>query len=839
MSDEQKKQIKGTRRTKKASTTNCVSAGTGDSVGECNVCCSKYTSVKRKQIKCLYCDYDVCNECLQQYLLSKADSHCMNCKKVWGKEFLKKHFSKAFVFDRLQEHYVDVLMQLETSLFPETMEYMQTRQAEERARQLEPIAQFILTQTELIKRIINFYETGKYLTANSITLFANFRTTNRDNLRPSSNQTLSEDTYKSLTSYYGLSMLFDTTEFNKDISIKECVQFREQVYLFFYNIFDRYVFKLTLEDMFKIFNAVLHRLEAFTHVVLSSTQTIAINDKKKLTRCTTEKCSGYFMHDDGDVKNIGECKICKNISCVECLTKLESKHSKHVCDPGLVATVKLLKESTVPCPNCKTSVSKIQGCDQMFCTSCNTAFDWKTGEKVSGRIHNPHYFEYLQKNKNKAPQQVQQLNECEQRLLPDHLITKIYEWTNLASYKYQKAKEDGIINTFWYIVADFHGEEMPHIARRDRNNVITRYRNYRVDFMSGVITKDTWRRSLKIARQNDSFNQELYQLYEAVVLIAHNIYTNLADQIDEIKKIVGDDKHLDYLNDDTCSKIKLRDCKINGAIDNAVEAILDLIKYYNEHRRIINTDYGSTNYQKIVKYDRGVHTKLTKISENELDIDIANLRIIDIEDDILTSAELELKKMIQKLQNARNEVDAFITSNSTQKFHLNYYLTEDDNSVKTMLETYKQAFDNDTSEKFKTKFDEIIINSKKKGSIERKEVIKKASYELEQIFHVITEEIEAIKYAANLLYTVNNDILKDTAKINQWYKHFEKNHHAFNKHRFNTLMNHYTGDKKFLGMSFKATEVNLVGFSKEFIVKAYILSITSIKLPISQNTNIE
>jgi hypothetical protein len=39
----------------------------------------------------------------------------------------------------------------------------------------------------------------------------------------------------------------------------------------------------------------------------------------------------------------------------------------------------------------------VRNCDQIFCTSCNIAFDWKTGEVDNGPIHNPHYYEWLQK----------------------------------------------------------------------------------------------------------------------------------------------------------------------------------------------------------------------------------------------------------------------------------------------------------------------------------------------------------------------------------------------------------------------------------------------------------
>ena len=118
---------------------------------------------------------------------------------------------------------------------------------------------------------------------------------------------------------------------------------------------------------------------------------------KEDRRVFTMPCPGATCR--GFLSQAYKCGICDIYVCPECREiKGTDRDAPHTCNPDTVATVQRMKKECRPCPECGANIFRIEGCSMMWCTACNTPFDWNTGKKVvSGAIHNPHYFEFIRK----------------------------------------------------------------------------------------------------------------------------------------------------------------------------------------------------------------------------------------------------------------------------------------------------------------------------------------------------------------------------------------------------------------------------------------------------------
>ena len=107
--------------------------------------------------------------------------------------------------------------------------------------------------------------------------------------------------------------------------------------------------------------------------------------------CPSPDCRGFL-----DTRY--RCGTCQTSFCAACREPrgLEQEEKRHRCDPGTVETIALIAKECRVCPACGMAISRVSGCDHMWCTSCDTGFSYSTGQRISDRANtNPHMYERM------------------------------------------------------------------------------------------------------------------------------------------------------------------------------------------------------------------------------------------------------------------------------------------------------------------------------------------------------------------------------------------------------------------------------------------------------------
>lgn len=103
--------------------------------------------------------------------------------------------------------------------------------------------------------------------------------------------------------------------------------------------------------------------------------------------CPRPGCEGFLS-------SAWKCAACGDHACPRCHAHVGPDRSAHVeCDPAELESARAVEAESKRCPGCGSAISRVSGCDQMWCTRCNVAFSWRTGRKVAATamLHNPHY----------------------------------------------------------------------------------------------------------------------------------------------------------------------------------------------------------------------------------------------------------------------------------------------------------------------------------------------------------------------------------------------------------------------------------------------------------------
>ena len=467
---------------------------------ECPVCTAKYHSVYRRYAVCKSCKYRCCSQCVQRYLLTCADVHCMNCRAAWTLQDLSKLVPMEFIHHRLYSHHVKLLHEHEMTLMPATAVHVRQQQQLRVARELRKTQLNITGLVSKLQRASRLHDGA------------------RSNLQklPSMYPSLDECRNVALTADLRDAMIEDIV---RDWDVFSAADQRELYTI----VMDR------LNVM------IIDAVDQLPDGLKADTSTANF----KAIPCTDAKCTGVIIVIDGVDKYC--CKVCKKAQCAVCRVVLDKGvDQEHQCDPQLVETLKMISDSTRPCPKCKEPIEKNAGCDQMFCTSCHTGFDWRTMQIIKGRIHNPHYFDWLSRQQQQEQQRRPVSTAAETNVdatsefqFEDHnyrLITGFfrhfaccfrYKWTTIKNFVVF-ANMCSSLSNFWSLVTDFEATLEQVVLNPDQL-----YHNFRVMVLEGKMSSDKFLKTLYHWKKRNDLGTAMRSLYQRVVREATKVFTSV------------------------------------------------------------------------------------------------------------------------------------------------------------------------------------------------------------------------------------------------------------------------------------------------------------------------
>jgi ribosomal protein S27AE len=295
--------------------------------------------------------------------------------------------------------------------------------------------------------------------------------------------------------------------------------------------------------------------------------------------CPDEDCRGFLS-------NQWKCGICEKWTCPDChIIKGYTRDAEHTCNPDDVATAQLLTNDTKPCPRCSTGIFKIDGCDQMWCTQCHTAFSWRTGV-IQHNIHNPHYYEWLRRNNGgEAPPRNPGDIPCGREM--NHIlyenISRAIRTKHLLSplAKNCLSKCDDIIRRTIHL----NYVERPNLQVYERRN-----EDLRVKYLMKEISEDDMKIQLQRDDKRHNKMQELFDIFQIVSTTVTDIMY----------------RFLHYLENDAP-----REYPENGFTMDILNEINQIVEYANECLQEISHTYSCSRivFGPTLRLYKGVHAE--------------------------------------------------------------------------------------------------------------------------------------------------------------------------------------------------------------------------------------
>lgn len=348
---------------------------------ECQICASVVTQLA-PSVACPYCQFEACRRCIQRYAIDALNgatggSRCMQCRGDWSYSFLARNVSQTWLLGDHHKAWAQVLLDIELAQMPATQPWAATIRTlrSQISRQQEWCHEQLSGVRDQLEQIFSSIRDSPVCQSLLRAI------TEEPAWPPCENAWIFRNQVRIWKEYISVRQL--------DLIGAESAAAQARLDEFA-GIVDM------LREVLRMLN---HSCQGWQESVRDLTERInmervpdqdqgfriAEQSVEVMHPCPAPHCRGNVIRS--------ECSLCGTRVCRQCL---ELKLDEHTCKPDLVATVQMLRHDTKPCPKCRIRISKVDGCDQMWCVGCHTAFSWNTGViHRNGRVHNPEYFRYF------------------------------------------------------------------------------------------------------------------------------------------------------------------------------------------------------------------------------------------------------------------------------------------------------------------------------------------------------------------------------------------------------------------------------------------------------------
>lgn len=269
------------------------------------------------------------------------------------------------------------------------------------------------------------------------------------------------------------------------------------------------------------------------------TPPIANDDRRTfMHRCAQPDCRGFLS-------SAWKCTVCNKYTCSECnAPRGTEREDAHICVEADRETMRLLKRDSKKCPGCAEFIFKVSGCDQMWCTNCHTAFSWRTGLKVNGNIHNPHFYEFnrrggtIQREVGDIP--------CGGMPTNGEMIGA------MRVHRYMHTRDSEFLMGLYRLALHIENVELPRFHTPDINQSTNQ--DIRIQFTLNEITEQNFKSKLQQREKKAEKCREIYQVLQLVTQTSADLFRTLVINHDYNTCLANVTALIDYAND-TLEKI--------------------------------------------------------------------------------------------------------------------------------------------------------------------------------------------------------------------------------------------------------------------------------------------